>query len=102
VQIVVLSILTLYASGIRARPNKGDSSFVNGLNSAILRYAGSPDVEPTTTQVPNSNPLREYDLHTRNHPGVPGGPAPGLADVVMTLPVSFVRPPSVELQFDFK
>ena len=54
--------------GIRAfpaswTPNYDDLTFAHGLNSAILRYAGAPPVEPTTPLVPSKNPLLESNLH---------------------------------------
>jgi iron transport multicopper oxidase len=76
---------------IRAQPNLGDGTFVNGLNSAILRYNGAPRVEPTTPEVPSVNPMREENLHTFRtaNPGAPGGPAPGAVDVPINLDLQF-------------
>ncbi|CAL1710123.1 unnamed protein product [Somion occarium] len=48
---------------IRANPNLGPAGFSGGINSAILRYQGAPVQEPTTSQTPSANPLREADLH---------------------------------------
>lgn len=48
---------------IRAQPNSGNTSFVGGLNSAILRYAGAPSVEPTTTYNALKQTLVEQNLH---------------------------------------
>lgn len=47
---------------IRAQPNIGNTTFLGGLNSAILRYVGAPHKEPTTDQTPNSTPLVEANL----------------------------------------
>ncbi|KAH9946367.1 phenoloxidase [Epithele typhae] len=57
---------------IRANPNKGTIGFENGYNSAILRYEGAPEEEPTTA-LEVGNALHEADLR----PLVPQ-PAPGL------------------------
>jgi len=52
--------------GIRALPNIGsNTSFDGGINSAILRYAGAADVEPTSNQTASTNPLVETNLHVR-------------------------------------
>ena len=47
---------------IRAQPNLGNSTFVGGINSAILRYKGAPVAEPTTTQTTSTKPLQEPNL----------------------------------------
>lgn len=60
--LLYLSSLTRDA-GIRALPNTASlAGFDNGLNSAILRYSGAPDQDPTTTQTPSVNPLLEQNL----------------------------------------
>ncbi|CAL1715519.1 unnamed protein product [Somion occarium] len=75
---------------IRARPSGANvTSFNGGLNSAILRYVGAPDEDPTTDQTPNNTPLRETDLHPLVNPGVPGRPVPGGADIVHNLTLAF-------------
>ena len=48
---------------IRANPNFGDIGFEDGLNSAILRYAGAPPIEPVTSQQSTQVLLLETDLH---------------------------------------
>ena len=76
---------------IRANPNIGNTGFVAGINSAILRYVGAPvDTEPNTTQT-DSNPLLEQNLHPLNPPlvTVPGLPQAGGADVSINLDISF-------------
>ncbi|KAK7687294.1 Laccase [Cerrena zonata] len=67
---------------IRAMPNNAmDTSFNGGLNSAILRYVGAPDEEPTTIPTPVSKtPLLETNLHPLVPQPVPGSPFPGGAD----------------------
>ncbi|KAH8102023.1 laccase 2 [Cristinia sonorae] len=74
---------------IRAQPNSGDTSFNNGINSAILRYEGAPDEEPTTTAPAQFNLLLEPDLHPLEPLGVPGQPFKGGADFVKTLDLAF-------------
>ena len=49
--------------GIRANPTAGTTGFANGINSAILRYAGAKHVEPTTQQTGGNSVLNEADLH---------------------------------------
>ena len=56
---------------IRADPNNvrpGGQGFANGINSAILRYKGAPEVEPTTNQTTPRLPLNETDLHPLDDP----------------------------------
>lgn len=48
---------------IRALPNFGNTSFAGGINSAILRYVGAPDEEPTKQLNSSAKPLVETDLH---------------------------------------
>ena len=48
--------------GIRVNSSTGNSGFEGGINSAILRYAGAPDEEPTTSEQTNINKLFEGDL----------------------------------------
>jgi len=65
---------------IRAEPNAGNSTFLGGLNSAILRYANASEVTPNTTST-LTNPMLETDLHPLENPGAPGIPGVGNADV---------------------
>ena len=46
---------------IRANPNTGTIGFLNGVNSAILRYEGAPPVEPTSLDI-SAKRLKETDL----------------------------------------
>ncbi|TFK26128.1 hypothetical protein FA15DRAFT_755306 [Coprinopsis marcescibilis] len=78
---------------IRSQPNVGPAGFAGGLNSAILRYIGAPNADPTTTQTPNSNPLNEANLVALGHP-VPGGPAVGDVDVAINFQIAFNPPTS--------
>lgn len=49
--------------GIRANPGPiGTQGFAGGINSAILRYVGAHEVEPTTPLIPAINPLVESNL----------------------------------------
>ncbi|PPQ79824.1 hypothetical protein CVT25_002978 [Psilocybe cyanescens] len=73
---------------IRVNPNSGKQGFDNGINSAILRYAGAPKVDPKTkTSV--TNPLLETNLHPLVNPAAPGLPFPGGADVKIHLDIQF-------------
>ncbi|KAJ7181074.1 laccase [Mycena filopes] len=65
---------------VRANPNVGPTGFAGGINSAILRYVGAPEVEPTTNST-GTTPLVETALHPLVHTPVPGKPFPGGADV---------------------
>lgn len=77
---------------IRANPNRGDLGFAGAINTAILRYEGAPQTDPSTdpTQVPTSlHPLKETDLHALQLPLAPGLPWAGGADVVLNLAHNF-------------
>ncbi|KAJ3482311.1 hypothetical protein NLI96_g7062 [Meripilus lineatus] len=69
---------------IRALPNFGNTSFAGGINSAILRYVGAPDEEPTKQLNSSAKPLVETDLH----PLVPTPPPPH-ADLPLEFAFSF-------------
>ena len=73
---------------IRALPSSPNSTFAGGLNSAILRYKGAPDAEPTTSQN-ITNPLVETNLHPLENPAAPGIPKRGAADVNLNLDIQF-------------
>jgi len=68
---------------------RASPGFDGGRNSAILRYAGAPVADPTTSQTPNERPLKETDLHPLTDLVVPGLPVVGGADVVLTLDVAY-------------
>ncbi len=75
---------------IRSLPNEaGPQGFQGGINSAILRYEGAPDAEPTTSKQQDCIPLREVDLHPLESPGAPGLPVPLGADVVLNFTLGF-------------
>lgn len=73
---------------IRANPNIGTTGFANGVNSAILRYAGAPIADPTSRST-SINPLKETSLSPLQNPGAPGKPFPGGADVNLNLNIVF-------------
>lgn len=53
-------------SGIRALPNSKTSNTTdNGINAAILRYAGANIADPTTKDTSGKFPLVETNLHVR-------------------------------------
>ncbi|KAH0836904.1 laccase [Lanmaoa asiatica] len=70
---------------IRAMPGTFASNYTNGLNSAILRYAGAPKVDPKNRTEVSVNALNETALHARDNPVAPGLPYPGGADVSINL-----------------
>jgi iron transport multicopper oxidase len=71
---------------MRANPDaRGLPGFDGGRNSAILRYAGAPIADPTTTQTPNVRPLKETDLSPLTNPAAPGNSVVGGADVVLSI-----------------
>ncbi|EIN05369.1 laccase 1 [Punctularia strigosozonata HHB-11173 SS5] len=58
---------------IRADPSNGPpTGFDGGINSAILRYVGANETEPTTPQDTAKAPLVETDLVPLDKPGVTG------------------------------
>ena len=74
---------------VRAQPNSGNTGFIGGINSAILRYEGASVVEPTTRQWIAINPLIETNLHPLESPAAPGIPEPGAADVNLVFNMEF-------------
>ncbi|KAJ6621044.1 laccase [Mycena sp. CBHHK59/15] len=73
---------------IRTVANGGTTGFDNGINSAILRYVGANDTDPTTNVTTATNELVETDLHPLDGPAVPGTAVAGGADVTMNLVIS--------------
>ncbi|KAJ7642929.1 yellow laccase [Mycena rosella] len=63
---------------IRTVANGGTVGFDNGINTAILRYVGADEVDPTTNT----------DLHPLVATAVPGTAVAGGADVVMNLAIT--------------
>ncbi|KAH9853245.1 laccase [Lenzites betulinus] len=74
---------------IRALPSAGTVSFSGGVNSAILRYSGASEVEPTTEEVTSTNPLVESSLVPLDDPAAPGDPVVGGVDYAMNLDFAF-------------
>lgn len=78
---------------IRALPNTGNqnlnSTFANGVNSAILRYNGAANADPTSTQQTTQNKLIETSLHPTFNTPTPGAPNPNGADYTFNLTFSF-------------
>ncbi|KAJ7150798.1 yellow laccase [Mycena filopes] len=74
---------------VRAQPTLAGSNtgFVNGTNSAILRYVGARACDPTTNST-STHPLVETALHPLVPTPVPGAPHPGGADVVLNLAIT--------------
>jgi len=74
---------------VRALPNNGLNGlargFTNGTNSAILRYAGATEADPTTSQPTNPTLLVESQLVPFEDPAAPGPPILGGADVSINL-----------------
>jgi len=74
---------------IRALPNHPSRTFDGGQNSAILRYEGAPEGEPTTEHGPYVLPYADSNAHPLTNPGAPGVPEPGKADVNINLVPGF-------------
>nr|ALF95044.1 laccase [Crustodontia chrysocreas] len=78
---------------VRAAPDQPNQpklvGFEGGINSAILRYVGAANDEPTTEQETSVNPLNEVDLHPLVNPAAPGKPWPGGADIVIPLNLTY-------------
>ncbi|KAG2066216.1 Cupredoxin [Suillus decipiens] len=66
---------------VRNLPDLVNASFTGGTNSAILRYKGAPNADPTTVNTKFQNPLLETNLHALINPGAPGTPGYGNADI---------------------
>ncbi|KAJ7730019.1 laccase [Mycena maculata] len=73
---------------VRANPSLGNPGFDGGINSAILRYVGAPNAEPTTNFT-GTTPLVETELHPLVQSPVPGAPYPGGADINLNLNIVF-------------
>nr|BAE80732.1 laccase 2 [Flammulina velutipes] len=66
---------------IRAEPTPGPTGFEDGINSAILRYSGAAEAEPTDDTVESTNPLDENALVPLENPGADGTAEVGADDV---------------------
>ncbi|KAI0063766.1 laccase [Artomyces pyxidatus] len=73
---------------IRSLPTVTGATTDGGINSAILRYLGAPNKDPTTNSTLNL-PLVETNLHPLTNPAAPGKPVPGGADINLTFDVQF-------------
>ncbi|THH08552.1 hypothetical protein EW145_g2616, partial [Phellinidium pouzarii] len=73
---------------IRANPSVGTPGFENGINSAILRYSGAEDIEPTTKKTTGGTELYEGELMPLINPGAPGLPIPGGVDLAINLVIA--------------
>nr|AFK30375.2 laccase [Phlebia brevispora] len=78
---------------IRAQPNAQQLlvGYIGGINSAILRYIGAPDIDPITVKTPSIKPLQEVNLHPLIDPAAPGKPTPDGANVVIPLNLSIAN-----------
>lgn len=83
--VVVTANQTLGNYWIRALSNHPNQTFDGGQSSAILRYSGTPEEEPTTEHGPYVLPYDESNIHPLIAPGAPGVPEPGKADVNINL-----------------
>lgn len=76
-------------------PSFGNTTFINNINLAILRYSGARPKDPESTETPSVNPLLETDLHPLKPSPVPGNPYVGGADVsielVMGIDLTIIR-----------
>jgi len=73
---------------IRTLPNVGNTTFINNINSAILRYSGAAAVDPVTPDVPATNAMVETGLHPLVVTPVPGSPVEGGADVNLQMAIT--------------
>ncbi|KAJ7598438.1 laccase [Mycena floridula] len=74
---------------IRADPNNANTGFINGMNSAILRYVGAPIADPTTIQSVSLTPMLETSLSPLENPGAPGSPTIDGVDIDLALNLNF-------------
>ena len=79
--VVVTANQTVGNYWIRSLSNHPDQTFDGGQSSAILRYVGAPEQDPTTEHGPYVLTYDEGNVHPLISPGAPGVPEPGKADV---------------------
>ncbi|KAF8505410.1 laccase [Russula emetica] len=87
---------------IRALPNRANDTTDNGVNSAILRYAGAHICDPTTRNTSGQLPLVETNLHPLVPSPVPGQHSPGGADHNILLSVIIEFPDYYINNFSFR
>ena len=87
--VVVTANQTVGNYWIRALSNHANQTFEGGQSSAILRYAGALEEDPTTEYGPYLFPYNEGNVHPLISPGAPGVPEPGKADVNINLVPGF-------------
>ncbi|KAF7289715.1 Laccase 1 [Mycena indigotica] len=81
---------TIGSYWIRTVANSGTQGFANGINSAILRYAGADtSADPTTPLVAATNAMVETNLHPLVARPAAGAAVRGGADVNLNLAVGF-------------
>lgn len=69
---------------VRALPNVGGAAgFTGGVNSAILRYARAPVIEPVTPQIASILALNETQLHPLVTPAAPGPEFPSTSNITV-------------------
>ncbi|KAJ7896634.1 laccase [Mycena olivaceomarginata] len=73
---------------IRTVANGGTAGFDNGINSAILRYVGANDTDPSTNATTATAALVETDLHPLVATAVPGTAVAGGADIAINIVIS--------------
>jgi iron transport multicopper oxidase len=73
---------------VRANPNVGTTGFSGGINSAILRYVGAAEVDPTTNAT-STIPMLETNLHPLVDPAAPGIPTLGDANNTFNFAITF-------------
>ena len=74
---------------IRAIPNTGTTSTDGGVNSAILRYSGAAEIEPTTNATTSVLALNETDLVPLEDLTPPGTAEAGGVDYALNLDFTF-------------
>ncbi|KIJ21195.1 laccase [Paxillus involutus ATCC 200175] len=82
---------------IRAEGSQANQTFDGGQNSAILRYVGAPDEDPTSVPGPYELSFDESALRPLINPGAPGTPEIGKADVNLNMVAGFQVPPGLFL-----
>ncbi|KAJ7670600.1 laccase [Mycena polygramma] len=73
---------------IRTVADGGTTGFDNGINSAILRYVGANETDPTTNVTTATAALVETDLRPLVATAVPGTAVAGGADITMNIVIS--------------